>query len=182
MMTQSTNTNIPIEVSADITAEDELWLQSGINYEDVINQCLRAAASLLQDHPLMDLKEPTISVLLTNDNHIQELNNEYREKNKPTNVLSFPSMDFNEEDDDASINIMDIMQQTELGDIILAYETIKSEAEEQKKPFDAHFKHLIVHGFLHLLGYDHIEEDQAEAMETLEAEILNKLGIENPYV
>ena len=68
-----------------------------------------------------------------------------------------------------------------LGDLILAYETVAREATLEDKPFDAHFRHLLVHGFLHLVGYDHVDETEAEAMERLEVEILNELGVADPY-
>ncbi len=107
-----------------------------------------------------------IAVVLADDAFVQNLNKQYRGKNKPTNVLSFPAS----------------LEEGELGDIILAFETIEKEAIEQKKTFRNHTKHLLVHGFLHLLGYDHIEDKQAEVMEKIEIKILKKLGISNPYL
>ena len=107
-----------------------------------------------------------LSLSLVDDLTIQQLNHQYRHKNKPTNVLSFPS----------------IMTEICLGDVVLSYETIQNEALESHKPFDHHVAHLFVHGVLHLLGHDHIEDDEREVMEEKEIQILKKLKIGNPYV
>lgn len=104
-----------------------------------------------------------VSIVLADNDFVQTLNRDYRGKDRPTNVLSFPQ--------DAPL----------LGDIILALETLEREANEQSKAFNDHFTHLLVHGLLHLLGHDHIEEAEAEVMEALEIEILDALGIKNPY-
>jgi probable rRNA maturation factor len=105
-----------------------------------------------------------VSVVLADDAFVQDLNRTYRGKNKPTNVLSFPG------DND------------ELGDVLLAYETVKKEASEQGKRFADHAAHLVVHGCLHLLGYDHERARDAEKMEALEVRILRQLGVLNPYL
>ncbi len=110
------------------------------------------------------------SVMLTDDAHIQELNRTWRAKDKPTNVLSFPAP----EPPGAT-------GPRHLGDIALAYETLVRESEDESKELAHHFAHLIVHGVLHLLGYDHEANDEAEAMEALEIEALARLGIANPY-
>ena len=99
-----------------------------------------------------------------NDFDIQALNKAYRHKNKPTNVLSFPSS-----------------EEGEFGDILLAYETVMGEAEDAGIPVPHHIYHLIIHGFLHLLGYDHEKEDEATLMESTEIKILQDLNIKNPY-
>lgn len=105
-----------------------------------------------------------IALVLSNDAQVQQMNAEFRGKDKPTNVLSFPS-----DEDEAH------------GDIIMALETMQREAEEQGKRFGAHFAHLLVHGVLHLLGYDHIEPEEAEIMEEMEIAILASHSIANPY-
>jgi probable rRNA maturation factor len=110
-------------------------------------------------------KKFEISVVLADDAFVKELNKQYRGKDKPTNVLSFPS---------------DLAG--ELGDIVFAFETIEKEAKEQQKTFRNHTAHLLVHGFLHLLGHDHMDEKEARIMENKEIKILKKLGINNPYL
>ena len=183
MMTQSTHQDASEIIEADITIEDQQWEEHSDNYSQAIKDCLQAAMATLIDHPVKELDNLFVSVVLSNDDNIQKLNKEYREKDKPTNVLSFPAMEFDlEENDDGVPNIIEMMPQVELGDIILAYETINREASEQNKSINDHFKHLIVHGFLHLLGYDHIEDNEAEQMESLEVKILSKLGVKNPYI
>lgn len=114
-----------------------------------------------------------ISVVYVNDNLIQVLNREYRGKDKPTNVLSFAMLDG---DDVPKGEVIP------LGDVVLAYETIHNEAISYKCPVEDHLTHLIVHGCLHLLGYDHIEDDDATVMELLEIKILQSMDIQNPYL
>lgn len=115
-----------------------------------------------------------LSVVLTNDAEIQELNNEYRGKNKPTNVLSFATYTDGDTPHIAGIPCM-------LGDIILAFDTIMAESKSANKTPHAHLTHLCIHGTLHLLGYDHITESDAQIMETLETELLATLNITDPY-
>jgi probable rRNA maturation factor len=116
-----------------------------------------------------------VSVLLCGNDFIQNLNKEYRGQDKPTNVLSFPSEEL------AAGKYDDIAEYNMLGDIAVALETIVAEAAEQNKDIKHHFCHMIVHGTLHLLGYDHIKDDEAESMESLEISILEDMGIGNPY-
>ena len=110
-----------------------------------------------------------LSILLTNDAEQHELNKQWRGKDSATNVLSFPQI----EPFGPVVGI--------LGDITLARETLIREAEEQGVSFAAHFTHLVVHGFLHILGYDHLTDAEALQMESLETQILASLGVEDPY-
>ncbi len=113
--------------------------------------------------------EGEVSVLLTDDAAVRELNRTWRGLDKPTNVLSFPAAK------QAS------GQPPMLGDIAIAYETVAREAAEEGKPFLHHLAHLAVHGYLHLMGYDHQTDSEAEAMEALERDILRSLRIPDPY-
>lgn len=117
-----------------------------------------------------------ISLMLTNDDHMQELNQTYRHKNKPTNVLSFPSFQRGE-----LATVSRVHEPVVLGDIVLSLETVLQESQDQKKLFLHHFTHLLVHGTLHLMGYDHEDEKDAEEMEALEIVILHNFGMTNPY-
>jgi probable rRNA maturation factor len=116
---------------------------------------------------------PEVSVLLTDDAHIRELNRIWRDQDKPTNVLSFPALD----DDLPSPPAGPVL----LGDVALAFETVEREALQEGKPLRDHVAHLLVHGTLHLLGHDHEDRAMAAAMERLEAAILAGLGVPDPY-
>ena len=109
------------------------------------------------------------SLLVTTPEEIQKLNKQYRDKDKATNVLSFPMQ--SPEEVDVCL----------LGDIVLCASVINSEAKQQAKAENAHWAHMVVHGMLHLQGFDHMKNEQAEEMEQLEIKILNQLGFDNPY-
>ncbi|PDT41877.1 MULTISPECIES: rRNA maturation RNase YbeY [Sinorhizobium] len=134
---------------------------------------LGAAADFLatEEKQPFPAEPPELSLVFTNDRSMREINAEWRNQDKPTNVLSFPAFPVTP----------GRMPGPMLGDIIVAYETLKREADELEKSFDEHLTHLLVHGFLHLFGYDHIEDDEAERMEGLETRILARLGLSDPY-
>lgn len=142
----------------DIAAEHECWR----GREEVLARALATAAEA-------EATSGAVSVLLTGDNKVADLNMQFRGKKGPTNVLSFPPPRG------------ELCEPGFLGDIALAAETVASEAELHGKSFDNHAAHLAVHGFLHLLGYDHMNEADAAVMEAREIAILAKLGIEDPY-
>src|SRR6202045_1859288 len=138
--------------------------------EAVIHRAVAAAAEIAD----ASLGEAELAVMLTDDAGIRTLNSNWRGIDKPTNVLSFPALPPTGGGGPDGAPRM-------LGDIAIAYETTRREADDEQKPFDHHLSHLAVHGFLHLIGYDHEKDDDAEAMETLERGILAQLGIPDPY-
>lgn len=161
-----------------VRVEDEAW-RGGLG--DAANVCRRAAVAgwtlgrrdLPQDHDLASpLSAPVeISILLSNDDEVRALNKVHRRKDRPTNVLSFPG------DTSAGAIGQDVL----LGDIVLAWETVAKEAENEHKPVSDHTSHLVIHGVLHLLGYDHEQDDDATHMERLEVDSLARLGVPDPY-
>jgi len=114
--------------------------------------------------------ESEVTIRLVDVAESQELNHTYRGKDKPTNVLSFPF--------EAPPGI----ELPLLGDLIICRQVVEQEAQEQDKALEAHWAHMVIHGSLHLLGYDHIEDDEAEEMESLETEIMLALGYPDPYI
>lgn len=161
-------TEIAVEVEA------ESWTAA---LPDVVELCRNvAAAALAAGAARVGLTEHAgrmeVSVLLADDERVRELNRDWRGFDKPTNVLSFAALE--DEDVPAEGPIL-------LGDVIVAFQTTAAEAAESGKTITNHLSHLIVHGVLHLLGYDHEEDDEAEAMERLEAAVLGALGIPDPY-
>jgi probable rRNA maturation factor len=112
-----------------------------------------------------------LAIVLADDSAIQALNRDWRGKNAPTNVLSFPAAGPGGAPAASPY----------IGDVIIAYQTVAREAADEAKPFHHHLAHLAVHGFLHLLGYDHERDDDAETMERLERRILKRLAIPDPY-
>ncbi len=150
----------PAGPAIDIALLDDRWARDIADPEALCTEAARAAANAIKTPQSADL-----SVAFMDDAQIQTLNAQYRGKDKPTNVLSFPPDGFN----------------PVMGDIALAYETCAREAAEKNISLRAHTVHLIVHGYLHLSGYDHLEEAQAVQMEALEIAALKTLGLDNPY-
>lgn len=161
----------------DIVTEDDRWAAFGL---PAVAE--RATAAALT-HLGLDPEVCEIALLACDDARIAVLNADYRGKAKPTNVLSWPADDLAPEDPggDPLPPEADPDGTIPLGDIALAWETCIREAEEQGKPPSDHVTHLIVHGTLHLLGYDHETEADAALMEGLEKTILGKMGLPDPY-
>jgi probable rRNA maturation factor len=169
-------------LNVDVFIEEQAWAGFTSDWEGYAQQVLCATLTNAMLADLLTVMHPVeIGVRLTNDGHQRILNHQYRGKDQPTNVLSFPLVSAAEIDQVnrglIGANEPDLL----LGDIILAYETIVREAEEQDKQPLHHITHLLVHGCLHLLGYDHEGAEEAEVMECLEKKILTTLSIANPY-
>jgi probable rRNA maturation factor len=160
----------PAQELIDIVAVSDRW-EAQPTAEQAAAQAIAAAAAVLQTNPA---SRGSVGVALVDDAAIQDLNRDWRGIDKPTNVLSFPSPRLPARFAAGSIPLP-------LGDIFIAYETVAREAAHEKKPFMHHFAHVVVHGFLHLLGYDHDSDRTAEDMERLEARILAKIDIPDPY-
>ena len=159
----------------DIEADEE-W-DSSTDWSLLVRRAAEAAVAESAFPQLNAAERPVeLSVRLTGDETVRELNSEWRGKDKPTNVLSFPMA---EADDLASATVA--APELLLGDIVLARGVCEREAEEKSIPLERHAAHLLVHGTLHLLGYDHHDEAEAADMEAREVRALARLGIANPY-
>lgn len=155
----------PVDLVVEIEAGD--W--PPVSLLDALTR--RAVAASFAELGLSPQPSPELSLTFTDDAHIASLNAHWRGKDGPTNVLSFPLVQLR-----PGVRLPPM-----LGDIVVAFETVSREAEDQDKPFIAHLTHLLVHGLLHLLGYDHLDDGQAETMESLERRILARLAIPDPY-
>ena len=145
----------------DLIVESELWKEAKEAGAMAQHAIIEAAA-------MLSTPSSELAIVLTDDSAIRSLNRAWRGVDAATNVLSFPTKHAGG-------------KPPLIGDIVLAYETVASEARAQRKPFAHHVAHLAVHGFLHLLGYDHVERKEAEAMERLERQTLRRLAIPDPY-
>lgn len=160
------------ELDIQVSVEDDGWPDEEA-LQALAERILGFAATYLAEKESQPFPEdaPELSLVFTDDETIRGINAEWRNQDKPTNVLSFPAWPVTPGD----------MPGPMLGDIVIARETVEREAVDLEKSFDDHLVHLMVHGFLHLFGYDHIETADAVIMETLETRILGELGLPDPY-
>jgi probable rRNA maturation factor len=149
----------------DLVIEEESWGA----VHDLELMAEQAVAAALPDGE----RSKIVTLLFSDDATMQDLNRDWRGLDKPTNVLSFPA---------SEDQVTPPGELALLGDIVLGYETCAQEASQAGKPLREHTCHLIIHGVLHLLGYDHIDDKDAEVMEAAEVKILNSLGLSNPYM
>lgn len=169
--------NIVLNVAVD----NPLWTEAvdfdAVKVAEEIKDLTFNYVSEVADIDFLELaKTFDVNVSLSDDEEVHRLNKEFRGMDKPTNVLSFANVD-----DDEFWDMLDKSERLDLGDIILAFETLKREADEKQITVYAHYCHLLVHGFLHILGFDHQTDEEADEMEGLEVEILEQFSIENPY-
>lgn len=153
-------------ITIDITIEAQSWGDS----QRLRNLCEQATAAWCQRLGF-ETCDSELSMVFTDDDHIRQINARWRRKDEATNVLSFPAFDIKIGETPGPM----------LGDIVLAHSIIEREAIADHKTFDDHLTHLIVHGLLHLVGYDHEKSDDAETMEQIERDILQSLAILDPY-
>lgn len=149
-------------MNVDVEVEAEAWTQALPDVEDLTAAAIQAATAASDRRTEMT----NLTVLLADDAAVADLNERFRGKEGATNVLSFPSP---------------ANPDGHLGDLALAYETCAREAHDQGKPLAAHLSHLVAHGTLHLLGWDHEDDSEAEAMEAVEREAMARLGLPDPY-
>jgi probable rRNA maturation factor len=147
--------------AVDVIVDSPLWSSEA---EAVVRRAIAASAEAGSS------RNGELAIVLTDNSAIRQLNRQWRGLDEPTNVLSFPAADEGQTEGER-----------QLGDIVIAYEIAAREAETEKKPLTDHLAHLTVHGFLHLLGYDHETDSEADKMEQLEATILARLGVPDPY-
>ncbi|MBZ0161735.1 MAG: rRNA maturation RNase YbeY [Notoacmeibacter sp.] len=157
----------PSNIAIDLAVEAGAWGEE----ESLRELAAVAVEAALRELGAQSRADTELSIVFSDDKHVRALNAEWRGKDAATNVLSFPAFEMA-----PGYPVPPL-----LGDIVIAFETVRREAALESKPFEHHLTHLIVHGFLHLLGYDHETDDDAEVMEGLERRILTALGIPDPY-
>lgn len=159
-------------MSIDVILEDDRWTP--------LQGAMERAGEATLAHLMLDPERLDVTILGCNDVRISELNGVFRKKPEPTNVLSWPSEELGADAEGAKPRLP--RGESELGDIAISYETCQKEAMSGAISLESHAMHLVVHGVLHLLGYDHANDVDGDLMEATEIAILVKLGVENPYI
>ena len=155
-----------MSVKIEFVESSRLW-RGALASRSVARQAI--AAAVIESGVALR-RSAELSVHLVDDAAIRAVNAQWRAKDAPTNVLSFPA-----------VEASGLAEARLLGDILIAFETVTREAADDGKPLADHYRHLVIHGFLHLLGFDHVEADAAEAMEAVERRALARLGVADPY-
>ena len=167
-----------LEVSIDCTS----WKKTLPDYEAIISKSVEMIFLKLPEGPAIN-KFPNIElgVVLCDDARIRKLNREYRGNDSATNVLSFEGLSVDQRDDYFRSDKVAPNSPFSLGEIYIAFQTMEKEADDAAISLGDHFSHMIIHGILHLFGYDHIQDEEAEIMEAHERCLLSHLGIDDPY-
>ncbi len=160
-------------VKFDIACEYDEWHKIDA-IDEICKKVLTKTFLEVKDEIDLKGKIPEVSIALIDDKQIQEINKEYRGKDKATNVISFANIDY-------GLDFIEEENTVLLGDIVISYDTLKKEANDTNIEIKDHLYHLLCHGMLHLLGFDHIDNDEAEEMENLEIKIMDEFNIKNPY-
>ncbi len=165
-----------MNITASIIKSEKLWKSHKCASRSFVTKIVLKVLNHLSNFQKCD--EVEVVLLLTNNEEMKGLNQQFRSKDKPTNVLSFPDIEL---DYKTILEFIVPKDYINLGDLAFSYEVIKLEAEERGVNFDDHFSHLVVHGLLHLLGFDHENDEDASVMEALELDVLKELSIPSPY-
>lgn len=169
-----------IKLSVNVVKMSSRWQGAFPNMRKKIEQAAAAAFLNAKKPAAFARRHFEITLVLADDATVKGLNNDYRGKNKPTNVLSFPQLNMGKFRRGA-LDIFPAKAQVPLGDVVMGFQIIQRESRTQKKTLEEHVIHLTVHGVLHLLGYDHMRLKDAKTMEKLECDILESLGYPDPY-
>ena len=168
------------KIELNITTNEPGWDDYLPDNQELSRRVAETACEYVNKHNALNFlqlgKPLVINLCLSDDNEVHTLNRDFRNMDKPTNVLSFANIDSLNFEEECKFN-----DEIELGDIIIALETMRREAAEKSIALHDHYCHLLTHGILHLLGFDHMEDEEAEYMESFEVEILKLLHINNPY-
>ncbi|MDR1694897.1 MAG: rRNA maturation RNase YbeY [Lactobacillaceae bacterium] len=167
-------------INLNIETGEPKWNNCSDDIEDLSKQILKAVFDYVKKNENIDFlsfgKPISVGLALSNDTEIKKLNRDFGDKDSATNVLSFASVD-----DENFYDDIELFKEIELGDIIISFDTLEKEAKEKNISFINHYTHLFIHGILHLLGFDHIKDDEADYMEDFEINILKTFNINNPY-
>lgn len=173
---------LPEGLILEVTVDFDGWHSELCDYKEIINNVVhQVVINVPEGKQLSKFQHLELGIILCDDTFIKHLNKTYRNRDNVTNVLSFEG--FSPDQSKAMLQTDAPAQPfpQSLGEVYIAYETLKREAEKANITFCNHFTHLILHGILHLLGYDHIEDNEAEIMEAIETKLLNNLAIDDPY-
>jgi probable rRNA maturation factor len=179
-MTLRKNTAAQSRITVRLDTVSPKWKRAFYGINSRIERAAAAAFDSAKKPAAFARRRFEVSITLTDDSDVKKLNRDFRGIDKPTNVLSFPQIDlatFKK----SSLDVFPKNMSVPLGDVVLGFQTILRETRDQKKTMENHTVHLIVHGVLHLLGYDHMRLKDAKVMEKLECDILKSLGYPDPY-